>query len=93
MEVINGSRAEGEQIIIFEMVKKVEFGRALFLSGSLELLGQWDPTRALRLSWLEGDKWQGRLALPTALIQRIYSFEFKFLVSAWDIREGRPIEW
>lgn len=61
------------------MVKKVPYGRAIFLSGGLEELGGWDPMRSLRLSWEEGDKWQVRVSLTSSVIQRISGFEFKFL--------------
>lgn len=76
------------QEIIFEVVKKVRFGRAVFVAGSPRELGAWDPHQAVRLEWNEGGKWRGRVKVARAnrLVQ------FKFLEGAWE-DGGKETEW
>lgn len=76
------------QEIIFEVVKKVQFGRAVFVAGSAAELGAWDPHKALRLEWNEGEKWRGRAKVARA--HRV--LQFKFLEGAWE-DGGQETEW
>ncbi len=60
------------------------FGEGLAVVGSAPALGAWDPNRALRLTWSEGDVWQGE-----ALLEPCQQVEFKYVV----IGSGRGVRW
>jgi len=73
------SVAAMDQAIFFEVVKRVQYGRALFLCGSIEEWGNWDPKRAVRLEWGPGDRWRSRVEVRA----RAGRVEFKFLEGGW----------
>jgi hypothetical protein len=75
-------------VIIFEVVKRVQFGRAVFVAGSASELGAWNPQQAVRLEWNAGERWRGKVnvARATRLVH------FKFLEGAWD-DAGKETEW
>jgi hypothetical protein len=66
----------------------VQYGRAVFVCGSLKELGEWNTKQAVRLEWGVGDRWRGRVEVAT----RGQRAEFKFLEGAWECAEGR-LEW
>lgn len=78
-----------EQAIDFEIVKRVPYGRALFVCGGLKELGGWDPKRAVRLEWAEGDHWRGRVVVAG----KGQLAEFKFLEGAWEGAGEGAVEW
>lgn len=52
------------QDVDFAVTHDAGFGNAVFVAGSSSQLGAWDPTRAVRLNWSEGNTWRGKVALP-----------------------------
>ncbi|CEM38811.1 unnamed protein product [Vitrella brassicaformis CCMP3155] len=57
-------------------------GQNLYIVGSIEELGEWDPARAAPMRWTPGHNWTCCLDLPQGPI------EYKFLV-----KEGDGVEW
>lgn len=47
---------------------------ALFVVGSAEEIGAWDPAHAVRLTWTAGNVWTGTVALPAGR-----THEYKFI--------------
>ena len=44
--------------------KAVKQGESLILCGDIPEMGGWDPTKGLKLNWLPGDSWVGKIRLP-----------------------------
>lgn len=56
--------------IHFSLSKRVRFGQAIYVSGNIQELGLWEPSKAYRLKWnevrlflIQGDFWSGSLLL------------------------------
>lgn len=62
---------------------KVKFGEALYLSGSLPELGQWIPSRALRMNCKYEHFWAVTVAIPIEL-----NIEFKFFIAPYDLQSN-----
>jgi len=72
-------RISGEPFIgKFEFTKKqkVECGNAIYVVGSLDLVGNWDPLKAIRLEFKQDDNWK---------IEIEYNLKKDFLRNAWNI--------
>ena len=67
--LVASARAESVwlQDVEFAVTNDAGFGNAVFVSGSAPQLGAWDPTRAVRLNWSEGNIWRGKFALPRGI--------------------------
>ncbi len=59
--------------------KKVYYGEAVYVCGSIPALGDWNPYKALKLNWSEGDNWEGEIYLQTPC-----DFEYKYITSCSD---------
>lgn len=67
--------------------KHVEFGQAVAVIGSGEVLGNWAPEYSIPLVWTEGDVWTGQVTIPKGS-----EAEFKFIVVFKD--DGTEVvEW
>eukprot|EP01071_Lankesteria_metandrocarpae_P010095 Lankesteria_metandrocarpae@DN5287_c0_g1_i10.p1 len=63
---------------IFSVRYPSYFGQNIYVVGSLEELGLWDPHRALPLKWSNGGVWRSvKIFLP-----RDVEFEYKYIVKA-----------
>ena len=65
--------------IQFYTQRRVEFGQAVYVSGSHSILGDWDLKRAQKLVWSKGDNWKVMVKLPVPL-----DLEYKFVISTDD---------
>jgi len=68
--------------------KKVYYGEAVYVSGSIPALGEWNPYKAFKLNWIEGDNWQGEIYL-----QAPCDFEYKYFTSPSDQGNMHYINW
>lgn len=59
--------------------KRVYYGEAVYVVGSIPALGDWNPYKAFKLTWSEGDNWQGEIYL-----QAPCDFEYKYFTSSVD---------
>ncbi|KIZ03831.1 hypothetical protein MNEG_4121, partial [Monoraphidium neglectum] len=59
----------------FRITTPVRFGEHVRVVGGAPSLGSWSPDAALKLTWSEGDKWEGAAQLPAG-----QDIEFKFLI-------------
>lgn len=48
----------------FTLGHHCQFGERFALVGDCEALGEWDPSRALKLEWRDGDVWTAVVPLP-----------------------------
>ena len=70
----------------FEVACKVEFGQGVRVVGDHWKLGQWNPRKALVLSWTPGDVWVGELVFEDLHNKRL---EFKYLL----VEKHRKMRW
>ena len=68
--------------------KRVYFGEAVYVAGSIPALGDWNPYKAFKLNWSEGDNWQNEI-----YIQAPCDFEFKYFTSSIDQGAMSSICW
>lgn len=68
--------------------KRVYFGEAVYVAGNIPALGDWNPYKAFKLNWNEGDNWQNELYL-----QAPCDFEFKYFSSSNDQSRMESIAW
>ena len=68
--------------------KKVSYGEAVYVVGSVSTLGDWNPYKALKLTWREGDNWSGEVFL-----QAPCDFEYKYFTSCNDQFYMNYINW
>ncbi|EAS04774.2 starch-binding domain protein (macronuclear) [Tetrahymena thermophila SB210] len=55
------------------------FGQAVYISGSCEELGNWNPELAIRMNWSEGNLWWCVVSLSTNI-----DFVYKYYVSSYE---------
>ena len=63
--------------IIFNIIYNTVFGQEIAISGSSNILGNWDKNRLLFLNWSQGNKWVGEIDLNE---DNLEDFEFKFVL-------------
>ena len=63
--------------IIFNIIYNTVFGQEIAISGSSNILGNWDKNRLLFLNWSQGNKWVGEIDLNEDDLE---DFEFKFVL-------------
>mmetsp|Transcript_4360 Transcript_4360/g.15113 ORF Transcript_4360/g.15113 Transcript_4360/m.15113 type:complete len:1131 (+) Transcript_4360:97-3489(+) len=49
--------------LTFSIQRKLNFGESLRVAGAADALGAWDPDRAIRLEWSDGDVWRGEACI------------------------------
>ena len=64
--------------IFFKINYKCSPGESVFVVGNIKELGNWDPTRAVPLSWNEGHNWEKTVKLTQDNTKNI---EYKFIVA------------
>ncbi len=47
--------------VTFTVPHRVRFGQHVCIIGAGEALGEWDPVRAVGMTWTEGDIWQAEV--------------------------------
>lgn len=58
MEMINELDTQQESLeYIFHYKIHVNFGEFVYVSGNQQILGNWEPKKALRMQWTESDHW------------------------------------
>ena len=84
------SRTSGLSLtqVSFYTQRKVEFGQALYVCGSIPTLGEWNPRNAVKLEWSKGDNWKKNLLLPVPS-----DIEYKFIVTSYDQENMREVYW
>jgi predicted alpha/beta superfamily hydrolase len=55
------------QDVDFAVTHDAGLGNAVFVAGASPQLGAWDPSRAVRLNWSDGNIWRGKVALPRGI--------------------------
>jgi hypothetical protein len=63
----------------FTRKQYLRFGRALYVVGGVEELGNWNPSNSVRLTWSEGDNWSAEVALPFDKL-----IEYKFIEGGFN---------
>jgi len=65
-------------VLYFKINYKCEYGYSLYVSGNIEALGNWNPSKALKLNWSEGHFWSEKLKLTHENTKLI---EYKYFVA------------
>jgi hypothetical protein len=58
------SESSSCQVLILRLHYEVCFGQSLSVVGGIEMLGQWDPRKALPMEWGPGNVWSIELVIP-----------------------------
>lgn len=58
---------ELEKVIVKVQNFKLQYGQQLALVGAWGALGAWDASKAVTLTWVEGDSWTKYISLPHGL--------------------------
>jgi hypothetical protein len=80
--------------IIFTIYYNTIFGQEIAISGSNDILGNWDKNRLLFLNWSKGNKWIGEINVNGDDLE---DFEFKFVlcqnkgIIAWEPGENNNV--
>ena len=80
--------------IIFTIFYNTIFGQEIAISGSNDILGNWDKNRLLFLNWTKGNKWIGEIDINR---DNLEDFEFKFVlcqnkgIIAWEPGENNNV--
>lgn len=77
--------------LCFTVLKKVPFGKSLYICGSYISLGIWNPQRALKMEWTEGHYWH--VKMPYKEIKNKVNFEYKYFISDEKITKNSLIRW
>jgi len=68
------------------------WGEQVYVVGTHPLLGSWNPDKALKLTYAQGDEWRGEIEIPHA---PSIHFEYKYLIRHdngeidWEARANR----
>jgi len=71
-------KKDAKPTVTFKVFCKTLFGEEVFLSGSNEFLGAWDPLNAVPLQYISNYWWQSPEILPDA------DFDYKYIKSTID---------
>ena len=63
----------------FYRQKQVKQGESVYVAGNIPALGDWNPYKACKLQWSEGNNWSGEIYVQTPS-----DFEYKYFVSCTD---------
>ena len=78
-------------VLFFRVNYRCNYGDSVYVVGNIEALGNWNPTRALKLDWSEGHNWMKKLKVMHENTQLI---EYKYFVSNSEIYTPIPyIRW
>ncbi|CAD8049553.1 unnamed protein product [Paramecium primaurelia] len=64
------------KLIEFRIHFTTQFGKAIYLTGNSDILGNWNPNKAKRMNWSEGNIWKVDILL--------HNFEYKYFVADYD---------
>ena len=69
----------------------------MFIVGSMDMLGNWDPNNGIKLSWSEGHKWSIVINMSKLKDKNV---EFKFIVknvnsgdTKWEGGQNHSLNW
>jgi len=78
-ETINAGRQ-----VTFDIHHDTQFGQNLYVSGSIDSLGNWQSGKAVPMKWKSGNSWTVTVSIP----QAVKSFEYKYVII-----EGGVVHW
>lgn len=82
-------QASSFQDFSFFEFRSLAYGQALYLIGDLPYLGAWNPLKALKMIWREGNNWQLTVSLPKGKV-----INYKYIVGPFDIISATSvIQW
>ncbi|CAD8207554.1 unnamed protein product [Paramecium octaurelia] len=64
------------KMLEFRIHFATQFGKALYLTGDSDILGNWDPKKAIRMNWSEGNIWKFEI--------QAHNFQYKYFVANYD---------
>ena len=69
-------------VLFFRINYKCNHGDSIYVTGNIDVLGNWNPNRAIRLDWTDGHNWTKKLKIMHDNTQLI---EYKYFVASSDI--------
>ncbi|CAK66715.1 unnamed protein product (macronuclear) [Paramecium tetraurelia] len=76
--------------VYFKIHYHTQPGRAIYIVGDCSILGNWVPTKGLRLQWNENDEWTICIKIDRSKYSKI---EYKFIVNNYDYPTMNDILW
>lgn len=86
-----GLFGNGGSVLYFSLKHQVEFGKCVYVTGSIPALGNWCPNKAIRLTWTDGHQWISHLQLRNCKKQ--FNLKYKYFVSDFEMTPDSSIEW
>lgn len=68
--------------IHFILQKRVDFGRAVYVLGSIKTLGDWNIEKGCKLCWSKDDYWTGFITVTQQELEK--GIEFKYVIGNWE---------
>lgn len=79
-------------IMLFINVKhRVQYGKAVYVTGSMPMLGNWCPNKAIRLTWSESHNWIANISLRSSKKQ--LNLKYKYFESDYEMDSESSLEW
>lgn len=75
-------------VVYVKMHMAVPYGRAIYLVGSCQELGNWNVREAVRLEWNEGDVWRG-----STFVRGAADIEYKYVLADYSNPEPSSLVW
>jgi len=75
-ECVRREKLAAKKTVTLKMPYSTNFGQEVFITGSIGVLGEWNPSRALKMDWTQGNIWTATFDIPAD----VNSFEFKCVV-------------
>lgn len=77
--------------INFIINRPVQFGKGVFVTGNAPELGNWDPSKSLKLFWSEGHNWKQNIVLQALSLPM--KLEYKVIVMDHDCMNPSSVCW
>lgn len=74
---------------IFIVKKDLSFGLSIYVTGNLEVLGNWDIEKAKKLKYLEKEIWYTTIQINPPII----NLEYKFFINGFSLQNLDKFEW
>lgn len=81
----------GAILLCFSLKRPVEYGKALYVTGSMPILGNWCPNKAIRMTWSESHVWIAHIQLRCCKKQ--LNLKYKYFESDFEMDEKSTLVW
>lgn len=86
-----GMFGNGGSVLCFNLRHQVEYGKSVYVTGSIPALGNWCPNKAIRLTWTDGHRWVAHIQMRNCKKQ--INLKYKYFVSDFGMTPESSIVW